>query len=161
VCKDKQAQSIIEYAIVLSLVTAVFIGMQTYLKRGVQAAVKISTDRMGTQVGGAPVVNRGGGIEEDFYVGTTTKPKGNNWSRKEVLAGRARAAESSQSHNDLATCGEKSPPVQYYDPRDWSTLHTYHETENDWSDCWNMIEETKPDGTTRYRLEPRWRQNGS
>lgn len=42
-------QSIAEYAVIISVVTAALLAMQVYLKRGIQAAVKYSTDQFGNQ----------------------------------------------------------------------------------------------------------------
>ena len=42
-------QAIIEYAVLFGLVTAVLMGMQGYLKRGVQAGVKVAADQIGRQ----------------------------------------------------------------------------------------------------------------
>jgi hypothetical protein len=47
--KRTKAQSIIEYSIVLGLVAGLFIVMQFYLKRGIQAGIKITADQLGTQ----------------------------------------------------------------------------------------------------------------
>ncbi len=42
----KRAQTTAEYAVLLGLVIAAVIGMQTYVKRGWQARVKVETDQM-------------------------------------------------------------------------------------------------------------------
>lgn len=45
----RQAQSINEYVIVIALVTTVFVVMQMYIKRGIQASIKDTADLMGAQ----------------------------------------------------------------------------------------------------------------
>ena len=42
--RNRKAQSTAEYAVVLSLVIAAAIGMQVYVKRGVQARIKTTAD---------------------------------------------------------------------------------------------------------------------
>lgn len=46
--KNPRGQTTAEYAVLLGLVIAVVIGMQTYVKRGWQARVKVETDAMVT-----------------------------------------------------------------------------------------------------------------
>ena len=43
-CRNKKAQAAAEYAILIGLVVAVIIGMQTFAKRGFQGKLKDSTD---------------------------------------------------------------------------------------------------------------------
>jgi Flp pilus assembly pilin Flp len=47
-----------EYVLLIAVVTAALIGMQTYMKRGVQGAVQVAADAIGDQ--------RKGSIEEDY-----------------------------------------------------------------------------------------------
>jgi len=42
--KNKKAQSTAEYVILIAIIVAVAIGMQTYIKRGVQARVRDASD---------------------------------------------------------------------------------------------------------------------
>lgn len=42
-------QSIAEYGILISVVTVALLAMQIYMRRGIQAAVKYSTDQFGNQ----------------------------------------------------------------------------------------------------------------
>ena len=47
---DKRGQSLTEYAILFSVVAAAYLGMQLYVKRGVQAHIKgVSDDFAGTE----------------------------------------------------------------------------------------------------------------
>jgi Flp pilus assembly pilin Flp len=43
------AQSLIEYAAIVGLVVAVFIAMNTYMRRGIQGALRIASDEFGNQ----------------------------------------------------------------------------------------------------------------
>jgi len=47
--KNSRAQSINEYVFVIALVTAVFVVMQIYIKRGIQGVIKDTADEMGSQ----------------------------------------------------------------------------------------------------------------
>ena len=53
----KRAQSLLEYSVVLGVVVSVFFAMQTYVKRSIQAGIKISADQLGTQEEGLPEAN--------------------------------------------------------------------------------------------------------
>lgn len=52
------AQALSEYVIMIGLVAAALAGMQAYMKRAIQAVVKVSADELGEQ--------RKGGLEYDF-----------------------------------------------------------------------------------------------
>lgn len=47
--KGNRAQSATEYALLLAVLLASFIGMQTYAKRGIQAVIKNNIDEFGPQ----------------------------------------------------------------------------------------------------------------
>lgn len=47
--KSNIAQSLMEYTIVISIVTAVLVAMNTFLRRGVQGMVKLLADEVGNQ----------------------------------------------------------------------------------------------------------------
>ena len=44
-----KAQSLSEYALLIVLVMAVVLGMQTYMKRGIQAVIKLSAEQLAQQ----------------------------------------------------------------------------------------------------------------
>lgn len=44
--KNTTAQSVIEYAILIGIVASALMAMQVYIKRGVQAGIKVSTDTL-------------------------------------------------------------------------------------------------------------------
>lgn len=64
---NSRAQSISEYVLVIGLVSAALVGMQVYMKRGIQAVVKDSADELGIQEDS----------EIDVEKGTTTYSKTN------------------------------------------------------------------------------------
>lgn len=45
----RKGQALLEYGLIISLILAVIVTMQTYIKRGIQAQIKISTDGLGRQ----------------------------------------------------------------------------------------------------------------
>ena len=46
---NKRAQSTLEYAILIAVVVGALIGMQTYVKRGLQGRLRVATDDVGSQ----------------------------------------------------------------------------------------------------------------
>lgn len=44
--KNTTAQSVIEYAILIGIVASALMAMQVYIKRGVQAGIKVSADEL-------------------------------------------------------------------------------------------------------------------
>jgi Flp pilus assembly pilin Flp len=54
--RNSRAQSLSEYALLIAIIGAALIGMQTYMKRGIQGVVKLAADEIGNQ--------RNGSIEE-------------------------------------------------------------------------------------------------
>ncbi len=47
--RNSRAQSLSEYVLLIAVVTAALIGMQTYMKRGVQGVVQVAADAIGDQ----------------------------------------------------------------------------------------------------------------
>lgn len=45
----EKSQSLVEYAFILVIVGTALMGMQMYMKRGIQAVIKTSTDQLGAQ----------------------------------------------------------------------------------------------------------------
>ena len=60
-----KAQSISEYVLVIGIVSIALISMQAYMKRGVQAVIKVASDQAGSQ----------DAEEIDVQKGTKTKSK--------------------------------------------------------------------------------------
>ncbi|MFH1655894.1 MAG: hypothetical protein ABH954_04730 [Candidatus Omnitrophota bacterium] len=70
-----KAQSLTEYTVVLSLVVAVFIGMQVYTKRAIQSVVKYSVDQIALQ--------KDAGEEQDPLIGHLVS------SNASIISGKA------------------------------------------------------------------------
>ncbi|MFH0753753.1 MAG: hypothetical protein V2A70_04240 [Candidatus Omnitrophota bacterium] len=47
--KNKRGQSILEYAVLIVIVIAALLSLQTYIKRGIQGRLKSATDDIGEQ----------------------------------------------------------------------------------------------------------------
>lgn len=47
--QNSKAQSISEYVILFGIITAALLGMQVYMKRGIQAVIKVAADEIGLQ----------------------------------------------------------------------------------------------------------------
>ena len=47
--RDKKGQSVLEYTVLLIVLMGAFIGIQNYMKRGVQGRWKASIDELGEQ----------------------------------------------------------------------------------------------------------------
>jgi Flp pilus assembly pilin Flp len=50
--RNRQAQTIIEYAIIIGIITAAFFAMNKYLQRAMQESVKVAADELGSQATG-------------------------------------------------------------------------------------------------------------
>ena len=49
------AQSTLEYAVIIAVVAAVLTGMRFYFQRGLQSAIKVAADQIGTQEDGESI----------------------------------------------------------------------------------------------------------
>ena len=64
---QRRAQSVVEYAVLFSVVAAVIIGMQLYVKRGAQAKLKQVSDHLAHTTGeGANVLNPATQVKEQY-----------------------------------------------------------------------------------------------
>ncbi len=78
VTKNKKGQNLIEYGLILGIVTVALLGMQTYFKRGVQSVIKVVADDYGTQ--GTPISDVEIEIKKKIY-GTEGKVMTESTSR--------------------------------------------------------------------------------
>ncbi|MBU0468630.1 MAG: hypothetical protein KKF78_06550 [Candidatus Omnitrophica bacterium] len=62
--KNNKAQSILEYSLIVGMVTVIFFNMGTFLKRGTQGMIKTVADQIGTQRNADQIFD----IEEGFMV---------------------------------------------------------------------------------------------
>jgi len=72
--QNSKAQSITEYAVLLGIVSLALIGMQVYMKRGLQAAVKDAANELGPQENAQLLINFK--RQEETRSETTTKRGG-------------------------------------------------------------------------------------
>jgi Flp pilus assembly pilin Flp len=88
--RNKKAQNTAEYAILIGVIVAAAIAMQTYVKRGLQGRVKEAVDHVGS--GGTVGDNRltfSGGQYEPYYLQTDfTNTESNTETEDTVLGGR-------------------------------------------------------------------------
>lgn len=68
---NRKAQSTAEYVIVLGLIVAAVIAMQTYVKRGLQGRIKEAVDYVGEESQTAGVANFSGAQYEPYYLSST------------------------------------------------------------------------------------------
>lgn len=68
---SRQAQSIMEYSMVIMLVTGALIVMYTFVKRGTQSLVKVSMDQIGLQANSEQNYESQYGHTESQTIGTT------------------------------------------------------------------------------------------
>jgi Flp pilus assembly pilin Flp len=66
----------VEYAVLIGIVTAALVTMQTYIKRGVQAGIKVAADQIGDQRRGLMERdrNRNWIVKEESRITTDTPP---------------------------------------------------------------------------------------
>ncbi len=69
---NKKAQSIMEYLILVGIVTAVIVSMSTSLKRSIQSYVKVTADQIGSQQDAEQQVELGKGYLEEAASSTDT-----------------------------------------------------------------------------------------
>ena len=51
---SRRAQSVLEYCVLICILVAALVAMQTYIKRGVQGRIRASADEIGGEFGYAP-----------------------------------------------------------------------------------------------------------
>jgi hypothetical protein len=112
--RRKKGQSTLEYAILIAVVVAALLGMQTYFKRGVSARAKSSAD----DVGGGELFSPGH-TQSDY----TTESK--SWTTERQDEGVSRTT----IHNDAQrnyTLKSGSQEVDEFEEEDWdSTLEGF------------------------------------
>ncbi len=65
-------QSIAEYVILIAIVSAVLVGMQVYMKRGIQAVVRVAADQVGSQEDANETAKDGVWIDESSQTGSSS-----------------------------------------------------------------------------------------
>lgn len=69
---NKRAQSTLEYAILIAVVVGALIGMQTYVKRGLQNRLKLAADDIGQGQFEPAVTTVGQTVDHGAYTGSYT-----------------------------------------------------------------------------------------
>ncbi len=86
---NKKAQSTAEYVIVLGLIIAAVIAMQTYIKRGFQGRIKEAVDHVDESGQAAGAVQFSGRQYEPYYLESEFDTTRNSQDREEMLTGGA------------------------------------------------------------------------
>ena len=91
---NRKGQNTAEYAILIALIIAAAVGMQTYVKRGLQGRVKEAVDHTGTaqEVGGANL-SFSGDQYEPYYAQSDTKVRSER-AADEALAARGQVTRT-------------------------------------------------------------------
>ena len=66
--KDKSAQTLLEYSIILGVIVVIFITLNTMIKRSVQGMIKTAADQIGTQENAEQEFNSQVGFLQGSYL---------------------------------------------------------------------------------------------
>ena len=112
---NKKGQSIMEYAILVSLVITALTGMQLYVRRGLQAKIKDASDnlpnyiRKQTDVASGDIFNEGHTQYEPYYRGgsetESTTTRGTEKFIAKDEAGQRELTDQSRSTKGFTTIG--------------------------------------------------------
>lgn len=95
---NKKAQSTAEYVIVLGLIVAAVMAMQTYVKRGLQGRIRDAVDFVGSSANTtAGVVNFTGDQYEPYYLSTDFNTSRTSKEVIDMAAGMQGAQNTSSS----------------------------------------------------------------
>ena len=84
---NRKGQNTAEYAILIALIIAAAVGMQTYVKRGLQGRIQEAVKHTGTaQVVGGGTLTFTGNQYEPYYAESETKVKSERSANEEVGA---------------------------------------------------------------------------
>ena len=77
-------QAIVEYAVLIGIVAAALVTMQTYIKRGIQAGIKVAADQIGDQSQGLVERdrNRDWIVKDESRITTSTPPSTRSVERR-------------------------------------------------------------------------------
>lgn len=96
---NRKAQSTAEYVIVLGLIVAAVVAMQTYVKRGLQGRIRDAVDYVDNS-NEAGVVAFSGGQYEPYYLGSNFDTDRNSRETEELLEGGAVHREVTNDHSE-------------------------------------------------------------
>lgn len=86
---NRKAQSTAEYVIVLGLIVAAVIAMQTYVKRGLQGRIKDAVDYVGQEEQAAGTPNFSGAQYEPYYLSSGFENQRTGDDSEQMLEGGA------------------------------------------------------------------------
>jgi len=90
-------QGIIEYVILIAVVSAALLGMQVYMQRGIQAVARIASDEVGSQVDSLEDADKSANTTsgtEEYSTGTT---------RSRELLGGIKRTDFDQASDSVST----------------------------------------------------------
>jgi hypothetical protein len=88
----RMAQTLTEYAIIVLVVASVLIGMQLYMKRGIQAVIKHQADQLGPQ---QVVINKG--LRQDSSTNSASIEYRGDTREKEVFLGGRQSVDATST----------------------------------------------------------------
>ncbi len=103
---NRRAQSTAEYVIVLGLIVAVVIAMQTYIKRGFQGRIKEAVDYV-ENTNKPGVVTFSGGQYEPYYLGSSFSTTRDSGETEDLATGGAvsRTTDEASTRTGSQTIG--------------------------------------------------------
>jgi len=118
--KNTRAQSIAEYVVLIGVVSlALIMGMQVYMKRGIQAVIKTSADEMGSQKDTETDPDKGAKMNSTLHrVVTGAGAKEATENLPQGVSQRVRAYEGGSQRSDFATTSTVTGNTTYESTRD-------------------------------------------
>lgn len=105
--KNKKAQSVAEYVIILGLVVATVVAMQTYVKRGMQGRIREAVDYVENPTDVTGVVNFTGAQYEPYYLKSDISSQQKTTGEKEVYS-TGGAVDRALGSEQTETTGSKT-----------------------------------------------------
>ncbi|MBP7087754.1 MAG: hypothetical protein KBB01_00500 [Candidatus Omnitrophica bacterium] len=105
--KPRKAQSTLEYALLITVVIAVLLSMQAYIKRGMQGKFKDVTDQIGDQY--SPGLTQGTYHLDTTSTTTETYNEGHNTRLNVVTSGN----QNTTTDQDIKPLHKESFPVNF------------------------------------------------
>jgi len=102
---NKKGQSLLEYGLILGIVTVALVTMQAYFKRGIQSVIKVVADDYGPQatpISDAEIATKKQIYEKEGKVLIDSKSAG-SWKKKIENKGEGRIATNISGSNTVTT----------------------------------------------------------
>lgn len=110
--RRKLGQSILDYAILLGVITTTLVGMQFYIKRGIQAGIKVSADQLGCQGEGLKEKDMRSGINPEDTMKRTSNFT-SRWNKEERLIDEVRREIYEHNENWGSSIWEGKSPAPF------------------------------------------------